>query len=108
MTGEPTLAKGRCVDTGPFANRTFHWQAHADAHAHKYNISHNPHCLSRGFATDSFQTRFQEQVKPERLENALQQDGYDNFFSKLEFGPHNAIPQFISGDFYYFTAPNGE
>ncbi|TVY26376.1 Tyrosinase [Lachnellula hyalina] len=31
---------------------------------------------------------------------------YEDFFTRLEFDAHNAIPTFIRGDFYDITAPN--
>jgi tyrosinase len=105
--GKPTLARGRCVEEGPFANTTRYWQAHADNKLHVYNVSADPHCFSRGFATGDTKKRFEADITPDRVNDVLAQDAYDEFFAKLELGTHNAVPQFISGDFYFFTAPNG-
>lgn len=105
--GNPTLARGRCVVEGPFANTTRHWQAHADNKLHVYNVSADPHCFSRGFATGDTKRRFEADVKPDRVNHVLAREAYEEFFAELELGTHNAVPQFISGDFYYFTAPNG-
>jgi hypothetical protein len=106
--GDSTLANGRCVENGPFTNAIPYWQAKADNEMHTYHIFPQPHCLSRGFATGERQELFQASITPEKVEETLEQAEYDEFFAKLELGPHNAVPQFISGDFYYFTAPNGK
>lgn len=45
-------------------------------------------------------------VSPARVAQTLDQPDYVAFFKDFESGSHNAIPQFIRGDFLTFTAPN--
>ena len=41
------------------------------------------------------------------MKELLRQQLYSNFFELLEASAHNAIPQFINGDFFALSAPNG-
>ncbi|OAQ96557.1 hypothetical protein LLEC1_06351 [Akanthomyces lecanii] len=102
---EEAVGNGRCVIDGPFANSTRYWQA--TLHGGSVDISRNPHCLSRGFETRPKKEELQERVSPAAVESILGQQAYADFFEELENHVHNAIPQFIKGDFLLQTAPNG-
>ncbi|EFY95267.2 putative domain, di-copper centre [Metarhizium robertsii ARSEF 23] len=103
-TGERGVGNGHCVTDGPFANSTRNWQA--EEIGSQFKISRNPHCLSRGFQTGDAKKKLQARVTPESIISILEQDSYAEFFKKLEDHAHNAIPQFIRGDFLLQTAPN--
>lgn len=92
---------------GPFADTLRPWKAVSAGHAHDVTVA--PHCLSRSFAEQpgTLET-LHRLVAPERVEQTLSQADYGAFFADFEQGPHNAIPQFIKGDFLTFTAPNGK
>lgn len=94
---ERSVAYGYCVTDGPFARLT----------ALIWGVEDKPHCLSRGFATHEKVKKLGSQVSPEALEKMLEEDNYDSFNIGLEYGPHNAIPKTIRGDFYRVTAPYG-
>ena len=92
---------------GPFADTTRPWKALSSGHSH--DVTMEPHCLSRSFTEqgEMLQT-LHRLISPERIEQTLSQADYASFFADFEEGPHNAIPQFIKGDFLTFTAPNGK
>lgn len=46
-------------------------------------------------------------VTPEALEEILASTKFEDFYTNLEYGAHNAIPQVIRGDFFKVTAPYG-
>lgn len=108
-----TLHDGHCVLNGPFANSTRAWKALSNGEFH--DVAHEPHCLSRGFLNagevsesdreKSF--RFHSRISSDYVEKTLQQPDYMSFFKMFENGAHNAIPQFIRGDWLVFSAPNG-
>ncbi|KAF5121969.1 Tyrosinase ustQ [Metarhizium anisopliae] len=102
--GERGVGNGHCVTDGPFANSTRNWQA--EEIGSQFKISRNPHCLSRGFQTGDAKKKLQARVTPESIKSILEQDSYAEFFKELEDHAHNAIPQFIRGDFLLQTAPN--
>ncbi|SMQ51023.1 unnamed protein product [Zymoseptoria tritici ST99CH_3D7] len=105
--GEVVLQNGRCVTDGPFANSIRAYKAirgEGDHVAHE--VSFDPHCLSRGFKNDSLLDTLQSLVSPSSVQEVLAQSNYEAFFEAFETGAHNAIPQFISGDFLSFGAPN--
>ncbi|KAJ9143377.1 Tyrosinase central domain containing protein [Pleurostoma richardsiae] len=103
--GPETVHHGRCVLDGPFANTTRAWNALSEGHSHDVALA--PHCLSRGFTTDpDLLAALQRLVSPQYVQGTLDQPDYASFFKKFEEGAHNAIPQFIKGDFLTFSAPN--
>ena len=73
-----------------------------------HEVVFQSHCLTRGFRNDSMIDTLQSLVSPIYVEETLSQPDYLAFFKAFETGAHNAIPQFVSGDFLSFTAPNGE
>ncbi|KAK7952804.1 uncharacterized protein PG986_008532 [Apiospora aurea] len=95
-----------CVKDGPFADTTRPWKALSSGHTH--DVTMEPHCLSRRFTEpgDELLPTVHRLISPERVEKTLSQPDYAAFFADFEEGPHNAIPQFIKGDFLTFTAPN--
>lgn len=95
-----SVAFGHCVTDGPFANLSI---SYFDDTKRKHT-----HCLSRGFLSPEEARRFAPLSSPKFVERTLALSEYDEFFMKLEFDAHNAIPTFIRGDFYAVTAPNGE
>ena len=103
--GAITLYDGSCVRTGPFANTTRHWVSKSNGHG--FDINAKPHCLSRGFETGQRKTRFEERITPDAINEVLVQSTYMEFLDRLEVKAHNSIPQFVRGDFYALTAPNG-
>ncbi|KAK5988388.1 Tyrosinase ustQ [Cladobotryum mycophilum] len=105
--GEATgveLYKGHCVRDGPFGNTTRVWQSKPNGHG--YDAWNHPHCLSRGFQSGATKEKLQNLVKPEKVNTILKHNTYRDFFMQLEKNSHDAIPQFIRGDFIIFTAPN--
>lgn len=106
---DSVLHGGHCVTEGPFANTLRTFSAAPGGHEHvSHEVLVQPHCLSRGFRNDSFTSTLQSLISPENVEETLSQPNYASFFQAFETGPHNAIPQFVSGDFLTFTAPNGK
>ncbi|KAK8041678.1 hypothetical protein PG993_006201, partial [Apiospora rasikravindrae] len=95
-----------CVQDGPFADTTRPWKALSSGHSH--DVTLEPHCLSRRFLEpgDKLLPTVHRLISPERVEKTLSQPDYVAFFADFEGRPHNAIPQFIKGDFLTFTAPN--
>jgi tyrosinase len=108
QSGTETLHGGRCVIDGPFANTTRAWRALSEGHSH--DVEYGPHCLSRGFIINNEDRTTLDMlhglVSPARVAQTLEQPDYAAFFEDFESGSHNAIPQFIRGDFLTFTAPN--
>nr|A0A142I737.1 RecName: Full=Tyrosinase-like protein phomQ1'; AltName: Full=Phomopsin biosynthesis cluster protein Q1' [Diaporthe leptostromiformis]AMR44289.1 tyrosinase [Diaporthe leptostromiformis] len=106
--GAETLHGGRCVVDGPFANSTRAWRALSEGHNH--DVEYGPHCLSRGFIINNDDRTTLDMlhglVSPSRVAQTLDKPDYIAFFEDFESGPHNAIPQFIRGDFLTFSAPN--
>jgi len=103
-TGEEVLYDGRCVVDGPFANTTLYWQSKGNEHG--FDLNHSPHCLSRGFLSGEKKEEYQNRVTTAAIDKVLAQPYYLEFLVDLEDQTHNAIPQFIKGDFYTQTAPN--
>lgn len=68
---------------------------------------HIPHCLSRSFPSAENLTRYAQRIRPEAMQEVLNASTYDEFSSRLEEGPHLAIPFTIHGDFSVPTAPQG-
>jgi tyrosinase len=101
--GDPTLDD--CVTDGPFVNLTRHWQSKSNGNG--YDILRSPHCLQRRFRTGEKKVSSQDRVRDAVIAEILSQRTYEEFFKKLEVRIHNAIPQFIMGDFHLMTAPNG-
>lgn len=101
---------GHCVLEGPFSNTTRAWSAVSEGAYHDVELS--PNCMSRGFTTSvedlAISTTLHNLVTPEYVEETLQAPDYLTFFERFEQGAHNAIPQYIKGDWLTFTAPNGE
>jgi tyrosinase len=103
--GTMALYDGTCVRRGPFANTTRHWISKANGHG--FDILANPHCLSRGFEIGQQKTRFEDRITPDAINEVLKQSTYMEFLNRLEVKAHNSIPQFVRGDFFALTAPNG-
>ena len=101
---------GHCVFDGPFANTTRAYSAISEGPHH--DVEFLPHCLCRGFASATDDKKIVEKlqalVSKDFVEETLQAPDYGSFFKKFEQGAHNAIPQFIKGDWITFTAPNGK
>ena len=106
LSGAITLYEGHCVVDGPFANTMRHW-LYQQMGENEWTLLASPHCLSRGFVTTKHVDDLHSRISPEQIEEILRQQNYSEFFIRLENNTHNAIPQFIMGDFYSFTAPNG-
>ncbi|RFU31128.1 hypothetical protein B7463_g5224, partial [Scytalidium lignicola] len=92
----PTLNFGTCVTEGPFAGLTLSFAGQETKR----------HCLSRGFQDEGLRGYSGEGVSPAALEEVLSKNDYVSFFSALEEGPHDTIPNMIRGDFWLLTAPN--
>ena len=88
-----------CVEDGQFAGFEVSYRAG----------DYTPHCLARSFNSDNGTGHFSGyRLRPEAVENTLEQNKYGDFLIQLETGSHNGIPDGINGDFHYFTAPNGK
>lgn len=96
-TGAKGVGKGHCVVNGPFANMTLFY----------YDTTEREHCFARGFLQGEEKERITSKLRPELLQETIDQEDYMSFNNKLELGAHAAIPAFIRGDSYSFTAPNG-
>lgn len=106
--GDVVTHNGRCVRSGPFADMVRAYSATSSGHSHHSDhVNLQPHCLSRGFATGDLLEKIRPLISPQTVSDTLKQRDYFSFFAKFETGSHNAIPQFIHGDFLTFTAPNG-
>ena len=92
-----SVGEGRCVTDGPFADLKLLYS----------NMRYRPHCLSRGFPSDRELARWTSYLRPEAVQKIMALTEYKYFFLGLEDGPHLSIPYSIRGDFYRFTAPNG-
>ncbi|KAJ4288910.1 hypothetical protein N0V90_011251 [Kalmusia sp. IMI 367209] len=96
LSSPKSVAYGHCVTDGPFANMQ----------ALYFGVENITHCFSRGFVTN--ETKKHEiaaQVRPDNLRRVLESETFERFFAMLEYGPHNAIPKTIRGDFFRVTAP---
>jgi tyrosinase len=89
---------GYCVEDGPFA-----------FYESKYWLKHlYPHCLTRRFDKNGPNPEsYSEHLGPEAMQNLFSQTTYEDFCTTLETQVHDAIPTYIGGEFYWFTAPNG-
>ena len=72
------------------------------------NGSRIPHCLSRGFLDGEILDAFQQQIRPEAIEQLLAETTYDVFSFIFEQTTHLAIPNIVHGDIAFITGPNGE
>lgn len=96
---EESVPLGCCVTDGPFSNITVQY----------YGTEQQTHCLSRKLIDkDHFDHIFGSHVNSDALQKITNEPDYASFNTKLEDGPHNAIPRTIRGDFYRVTAPNGK
>lgn len=98
----------QCVRDGPFANTIRSWIV-SNATG---KIQHKPHCMSRIFRERSTEAAvydwLHDLVSPEKVEQALQKDDYEQFFLWFQRRTHNAIPFFIRGEWASFQVPNGK
>ncbi|GAB1210724.1 hypothetical protein APSETT445_009521 [Aspergillus pseudonomiae] len=93
-----SVANGRCVDHGPFAN----WMPTY------YEGNYHPHCLSRGFQDETTVTRVGNlTVRPDILQGVIRDKSeYFDFLLAVETMSHLTIPYIVQGDFSKVTAPN--
>ncbi|KAE8406589.1 hypothetical protein BDV37DRAFT_242850 [Aspergillus pseudonomiae] len=93
-----SVANGRCVDQGPFAN----WMPTY------YEGNYHPHCLSRGFQDETIVTRVGNlTVRPDILQGVIRDKSeYFDFLLAVETMSHLTIPYIVQGDFSKVTAPN--
>lgn len=103
---QPELFGGYCVMDGPFANATRHWQSKSNGHG--FELLRNSHCLSRGFRSGEKKLKLEDRVTTAAINSVLSISTYEEFVDALEVQAHNSIPQFVQGDFYGLTAPNGK
>lgn len=94
------ISHGRCVTDGPFANLTPLFN----------RTEYSPHCLSRGFvgSQNPANASFGRGLKPEIIQDVLQQDTFEGFHASLEKGLHKELPEGVRGDFFGFSAPYGK
>ena len=91
-----------CVDQGPFANL----QTRYYGEAHHEGIRLVSNCLSRNFANHTGRGHFSgTALSPEYVNSILSIDDYIGFLTAVEYGPHDAIPIGVGGDFKSMTAP---
>jgi tyrosinase len=103
--GPITVHNGRCVSDGPFANHTSQWESiKVDD---EFQTVANPHCLSRGFVDGKFKDVLENRVSPTSVNELVRSNDYSHFYELLEASTRYAIPQFINGDFFAPSAPNG-
>ncbi|KAF6823577.1 tyrosinase central domain containing protein [Colletotrichum musicola] len=110
LPNTPRIITGRCVEDGPFAGATRAWRV--DSQGDKRQTVRDVHCLSRGFASadgdvkPAMLERMHSYVSPAHVEATLAQTDFEGFLRAFENGAHNAIPQFVRGDWMTFSAPN--
>lgn len=68
--------------------------------------------MTRGFTSarshsEHLIQKLEFEISPLNIANTLDQPNYDAFFEFFETGAHNAIPQFVNGEWLSLTAPNG-
>lgn len=98
LSAPKSVAYGHCVTDGPFANKQ----------ALYYGGENITHCFSRGFVTnETTKHEIASKISPQFLRHLLDVQTFERFFEVLEYGPHNAIPKTIRGDFFVVTAPYG-
>lgn len=96
--GPAGVGEGHCVTDGPFANLT---------DLLFFDDDEQPHCLSRGFASEQELSELGELVAPAAInELVLCDKGYDHFEAELEHRAHKFLSQSIRGDLSRFTGPN--
>lgn len=95
---EESIVGGYCVTDGPFAMLPVRY----------VGLEVKPHCFSRNFRNDSATGHFSgDLVRPDVMDQIMQEEDFREFNLKLEDAPHNAIPFGIRGDFLSFNAPAG-
>ena len=73
-----------------------------------YDDKYNPHCLSRGFQKGNEMHKLGELIKPEAIDEVMEETGYDKFAHALEVRAHTFISRSIRGDFSKYTGPYGK
>lgn len=106
MAIESGVFHGRCMTEGPFSGLTRQWLSESDGDG--FHINHDPHCLSRGFEVEGKKQSLQARVTPDAIQTVLDVTNYEDLLEALEVKAHNSIPQFVRGDFFALTAPNGK
>ncbi|TEY24755.1 hypothetical protein BOTCAL_1364g00020 [Botryotinia calthae] len=95
---ESTVGQGSCVMDGPFAG----------LEAMFYGDDYKPHCLSRGFSTGKSLQELSELIKPDVVDEIMQEKEFKDFAERLEKNAHRFVSGRIRGDFSKFTGPYGK
>ena len=98
IEGEMTVGEGRCVTGGKFAG----------LEAMFYDDKYQPHCLSRGFQKGDKMLELSELIKPEAIDEVMEESDYGKFAHDLEVRAHTFISRSIRGDFSKYTGPYGK
>lgn len=96
-SGSESVGNGRCVTSGPFS----------DIEVMFYDGEVQPHCLSRGFPKKDELKELGELIRPEVIENVMNEDEYESFASELEKRAHKFLTHSVRGDLSRLTGPNG-
>ncbi|KAF5870718.1 putative tyrosinase-like protein [Botrytis fragariae] len=84
-----------CVMDGPFAG----------LEAMFYGGDYKPHCLSPGFSTGESLQELSELIRPDVVDEIMQEKEFKNFAERLEKNAHQFVSGSIRGDFSKFTGP---
>ena len=96
-TGPESVGNGRCVTAGPFS----------DIEMSFYDGEFQPHCLSRGFPPEKELKELGQLIRPEAIDNLMDEDNYHTFAGELERRAHKFLSHSVRGDLSRFTGPNG-
>ncbi|PQE17834.1 di-copper centre protein [Rutstroemia sp. NJR-2017a WRK4] len=90
-----TVGQGSCVTDGPFAG----------LEAMFYGEEYQPHCLSRGFSTGDSLEELIALIRPDVLDDIMEEEDFKNFSERLEHNAHGFVSGSIRGDFSKYTGP---
>jgi len=95
QSGELTVGEGRCITDGPFAS----------LQANFFGENYEPHCLSRGFLNGAKLEELCDLVRPDVVEDIMQNKDFSTFSAALEKNAHHFVSGSIRGDFAKYTGP---
>jgi len=95
-SGPESVGDGKCVTTGPFS----------DLQMSFYDNDFQPHCLSRGFPSDSELQELGQLIRPDAISALMAEKDYSTFASEIEHRAHKFLSHSVRGDLSRFTGPN--
>lgn len=73
-----------------------------------YGEDYQPHCLSRGFATGDSSQELSDLIRPDVIDEIMQEKEFRGFSERLEHNAHHFVQGSIRGDFSRYTGPYGK